>query len=254
MTFDTTLTTRIEKSSIQRADALSAPSTNMATTIAKWVRGINPENFRVIPNALDTQPFAVQDRNYERQPVTVLHVGRLDRTKGIETLARAIPQVVQHYPDVRFVYLGGDRPDGTGSTWLKRLSAYFEANGVMQNVTFTGSVEHDELLAWYARADIAVVPSMLYESFSYTVAQAMAAGLPVIASRIGGIPETVQDGQYGLLIDVDDVPDLTSNLCELVEKPERRRELGIAAAKHAQERFSAETVAEQTLALYQSVI
>jgi glycosyltransferase involved in cell wall biosynthesis len=254
MHYDTDLTTRLEKSCIRRADGLTAPSRNMAETIAQHINEVSPDDFRVIPNALNTEQFAVCGRDYERQPVTVLHVGRLDRAKGIETLAHAIPQVVQQYPDVRFVYLGGDRPDGTGSTWQKRLSAYFAANQVVKNVTFTGSVEHDELLAWYARADIAVVPSMLYESFSYTVAQAMAAGLPVVATRIGGIPETVSDGQFGLLVDVGDVKAVADQLCMLIGKPDKRRMLGVAAAQYAQNQFSAEVVAEQALSLYQTII
>ena len=254
MPFDTKLTTRLEKNCIHQANVLSAPSCDMAQTIAQHIDRINVRDFCVIPNTLDTTQFAVDDRSYARQPITVLHVGRLDRAKGIETLARAIPQVVERYPDVNFVYVGGDRPDGEGSTWQKRLNSYFEQQQVQRNIVFTGNIDHNELLAWYKRADIAVVPSMLYESFSYTVAQAMAAGLPVIASRIGGIPETLQNGQYGLLTAVGDVNNLVEELCKLIEQQSLRQTLGTAASQYARQEFAPEVVAQQTLDLYRSIL
>src|SRR5262249_53185833 len=117
--------------------------------------------------------------------VTILHVGRLDRGKGIEVLANAIPSVLAKVPSCRFVFIGDDCSDGKGSTWRKRLESQLAAAGVDKQVTFLGGLDQLELNAWYRKADIAVVPSLIYESFSYTCAQAAAAGLPVIASRIG---------------------------------------------------------------------
>jgi glycosyltransferase involved in cell wall biosynthesis len=255
MPFDTSWTSRMERACIQKADALSAPSQDMANTIAKECR-LDASRFRVIPNPLDTRPFAQAGR--DRRPkapgegLTILHVGRLERVKGIETLARAIPEVVQQYPMTRFVFVGDDRPDGQGSTWKNRLERYFLEQGVSDNVVLTGGVSQEELLSWYRQADIAVVPSMLYESFSYTCAQAMAAGLPVVASRIGGIPETL--GECGLIVKPGNAGQIAAELLKLIANPPLRQQLGQDALDRGQASFEASLVAQDTLDFYRKII
>jgi glycosyltransferase involved in cell wall biosynthesis len=255
MPFDTRLTGRMEKACIHRADALSAPSLDMATTIGGTC-GIDPARFRMIPNALDLAPFSNPARNTqplgEPPAVTILHVGRLERVKGVEVLARAIPMVVRQLPQARFVFIGEDRPDGQGSTWKKRLALFFQEQGAAANVEVLGSIPQEELLAWYRRADLAVVPSLLYESFSYTCAQAMAAGLPVVASRIGGIPETV--GDCGLIVESGDVGGLAEAISRLASDPQERLRLGRQAQERARLTFSASLAAESTLDFYQSLL
>jgi hypothetical protein len=245
----------MERACIHRADALSAPSQDMADTIAKEC-GLDPGRIRIIPNALDTRPFvqAGQDRKLKepREGLTVLHVGRLERVKGIETLARAIPQLVKQYPKTRFVFVGDDRPDGQGSTWRKRLEKDFQEQGVTTNVHLTGKVSQEELVNWYSQADLAVIPSELYESFSYTCAQAMAAGLPMIGSRIGGIPETVAD--CGLVIEPGNVKSLTESLLTLIRNDSLRQELGQEASLRAHAVFDAPIIAAQTIQFYKDQV
>src|SRR5919108_4876320 len=130
-------------------------------------------------------------------------------------LSRAIPQVLQEAPYVRFMFIGDDRQDECGRSWQQRLEAFFREQRVDDRVVFCGATDQPTLLEWYRKADIAVVPSLVYESFSYTCAQAMAAGLPVVASRIGGIPETVGDGVSGLLVEPGDVTGLAQAIVRL---------------------------------------
>jgi glycogen synthase len=255
MPYDTTLTGRMEQTCIRGADALSAPSLDMARTVDAAC-GIDPTRFTVIPNPLDTVAFTLQARDDPKpgdpSSVTILHVGRLERVKGIDILAQAIPQVIAKSPQARFVFIGEDRPDGQGSTWKKRLQSYFQEQGVAGHVELLGNIPQEELLAWYRRADIAVVPSMLYESFSYTCAQAMAAGLPVIASRIGGVPETV--GDCGIIVEPGDVSGVATSLLQLVSNPQERRFLGEQAQKRAHNCFDAVPVARATLAFYNDLL
>jgi glycosyltransferase involved in cell wall biosynthesis len=265
MPYDTSLTTMMEKRCIRRADALTAPSNDMARTVARQC-GIEAGRVSVIPNALDAalfsdppprSPGGAQSRaesvTRTSEDLTVLHVGRMHRVKGVEVLAHAIPQVLEEVPQARFLFIGHDRPDGRGSTWQQRLVAYFHERGVGESVHFLGAVDQPTLLGWYRQADIAVVPSMLYESFSYTCAQAMAAGVPVVASAIGGIPETVDNGVSGLLVGPGEVGELAQAIVRLAHDPGLRQRMGQTAAMRARERFDASRVAQQFLLVVQTL-
>ena len=253
MPYDTVLTTYMEKTCLYQAHMLTAPSYDMARTIALHTR-VPVESIAVVPNALDYSPFSCNDLSFaDNDRITVLHVGRLDRTKGIEVLAQAIPLVVRKCPEVQFVYVGDDRPTGDGDTWRQRLAYYFDQTGVSEYVVFTGPVDQTTLIEWYRRADICVTPSVLYESFSYTVAQAMAAGVPVIASRIGGIPETVDDQKSGVLVESGNISALARAIVQLVRDPKRRQTMGSAGQNKARTVFAPEVVAERMLDLYRQI-
>jgi glycosyltransferase involved in cell wall biosynthesis len=272
MPYDTSLTTVMEKFCIHHADALTAPSHDMAGVIAKGCR-TSPERITVVPNALDVKLFSPDRRrstdsgqptpNSEPQTsdfglrtsdgLIVLHVGRLHRVKGVEVLARAISQVLQEVPHARFVFIGDDCPDGSGGTWQRRLEVYFREQGVDGRTVFLGSVDQPTLIKWYRRADIAVVPSMLYESFSYTCAEAMAAGIPLVASRIGGIPETVNDGVNGLLVAPGDAEELACAIIQLAQDSNMRKRMGQSGRVRARRYFDALGVAQRFLELGNSL-
>jgi glycogen(starch) synthase len=261
MPYDTSLTTMMEKSCIHHADALTAPSYDMAQTIAREC-GIPVGQVAVIPNALDVEFFSPDRRRStdsgQRTPspesrtsddLIVLHVGRLHRVKGVEVLARAIPQVLRAVPQIRFVFIGKDQMDSDRGTWRQRLESCFQEQGMDDKVVFLSSVDQSTLIEWYCRADVAVVPSILYESFSYTCAQAMAAGLPVVASRIGGIPETVHDEVSGLLVAPGDAEGLARAVIRLAQNSSLRRRIGQAGRAKARQHFDALNVAEQFIEL-----
>jgi glycosyltransferase involved in cell wall biosynthesis len=250
MPFDTRLTSAMEKYCVRHADALTAPSRDMAQTVAQAC-GIPTDQIRPIPNALDVEAFASNDRKQENpdtDEITILHVGRLERIKGVEVLARAIPLVLEQVPQARFVFIGAARSDEKALKWKKRLE---ECN--RERVVLLGFLEKPEMIAWYHRADIAVVPSLNYESFSYTCAQAMAAGLPLVASRIGGIPETVDDGTSGILVQPNNVTELVRALVTLAHDSSLRRRMGEEGQHKARRCFDAPLVAEQMLQVYASV-
>jgi len=246
-----------EKYCIAHADALTAPSRDMARTIAREC-SLPEERIAVIPNALDVEPFEqavgqvkVRDTGDD---VVVLHVGRLDRGKGIEVLANAIPLVLKEFASARFIFIGDDRADGQESTWRSRLEKKFRTDGVNERVMLLGSLGQQEMMAWYGRADIAVVPSLIYESFSYTCAQAAAAGLPVVASRIGGIPETIDDGVAGIIAEPGNVEELAKGLLELSRDKVKRLQMGVVGNEKARRKFDSRQVAQRMVALYERTV
>ena len=261
MPFDVRVIGACEKDMIRRAHALTAPSHDMARVIANEC-GISEDSITVIPNALSIDQFSIslnhpttQLPNYPTTQLpnylTILHVGRLERVKGIFVLADAIPPILQQVPHARFVFVGEDRPTGRSASQRAELEAQFTRAGVRSSVEFTDAVDEATLLDWYCRADICVVPSLLYESFSYTCAQAMAAGKPVVASRIGGIPETVDDGVNGIIVTPGNVEQLTEGIVRLALDPALRARMGHAGRAKAEREFDSLQVARRNLQVYE---
>ncbi len=239
-----------EKDLIRRAHARTTPSCDLARIIASEC-GMPEESIAPIPNALSVDEFAPGVPQASSDTITVLHVGRLERIKGVETLAQAIPEAVQQVPNVRFIFIGEDRPTGNGTSQRAELEKRLMAAGVGSQVEFLGKVNQTTLLDWYRRADICVVPSMLYESFSYTVAQGMAAAKPVVASRVGGIPETLDEGASGVLVEPGNAAELAQGIVRLACDPALRAQMGRAGQVKARREFDPVRVAERTLEIYE---
>lgn len=254
MPYDTSFIGEMEKHTIHAADGLTTPSHDMAMTIAQACK-LTASSFRVIPNGLDVSLFTspetsrIPPRDSEAdEDIVILHVGRLERIKGIGVLAQAIPSVVAQSPTAHFVFIG------EGAKWQAELEQFAYGRGMQNHITVVGGVDLQTLLAWYQKADIAVVPSLNYESFSYTCAQAMAAGIPLVASRIGGIPETVAQGEAALLVPPGDVTALQDAILKLIRNTELRHMLSVRGAEIAQERFASRIVAEQMVDMYASIV
>ncbi len=259
MPYDTRIISWCEKDLIRRAHALTAPSRDIAQTIAKECN-VPVEEITVIPNALASDEWRVarcedQPADYltprQSDYLTVLHVGRLERVKGVQVLVDAIPSIVKRVPKTRFVFIGDDLRTARGSLQRAELEDRLRQDNVLAQVEFLGGVDHAALLDWYRRADICVVPSLLYESFSYTCAQAMAAGKPIVASRIGGIPETVRNGVSGIIVEPGDVEQLAEAIVRLARDPSLREQLGRAGRERVVCEFDPIKVAQRNLEGYE---
>ncbi len=252
MPYDTRIISQCEKDLIRRAHALTTPSQDTARVIGEECQ-VPLNDIRVIPNALSIDGVTRKSRARSDKTVTILFVGRLERAKGVTVLADAIPRVVRAVPHARFIIIGEDRPTARGTSQRLELSRRLSESRTLP-VRFLGIAPPTILREWYARADLCVVPSLLYESFSYTCAQAMAAGKPVVASRIGGIPETVEDGVTGVLVKPGSVDELVQALVHLVGNEKLRKQMGRKGREKAEREFNAMTVAQQTLSIYARAI
>ncbi len=262
MKFDTSIIGWCEKDLVRRAHERTTPSLDTARTVADAIK-IPIEKFSIIPNALSLAEFPshpiVQSLNLAvsqslKLPVSILYVGRLERVKGVDVLARAIPDVVAEIPNVLFVFAGEDLRTSQGTSQRAELESQFTAAGVRSRVEFVGAVDRATLIDLYRHADICVVPSMLYESFSYTCAEAMAAGKPVVASRIGGIPETVDDDVTGVVVTAGNEHELVEAIIRLARDPGLRTKLGEAGREKVMREFDAVKVAQRNLHVYERAI
>ncbi len=235
-----------ERRAVLRADAVTAPSSDMAREIAQWT-GCGAHRITVIPNPIHLPPVSSR---WPSEPVDVLVVGRFERAKGTQLLADVIPAVLAQTA-ARFTLVGADRPYSGVSmqAWLRRR---LEAAGSAHAVAIYDYVDSQTLDTLYRQAAVALVPSVAYESFSYTVADAMAYGLAVVASATGGIPETLAD--CGRLVQVGDVQGFVTALVDLIDQPAVRTSLGARARSRAAARFAPEIVAGATLDAYEQAL
>jgi len=244
---------RAEKAVIRRADLVSAPSRSLANLITAECE-LPANHIHVTANALDTRTFAPGPMRAPAEVINVLWVGRLERAKGADLLIEAIPGICERVAGVRFIIVGGARPHPQGGTYETFMRARFGDLIAVDRIDLRGAMAQDDLPDVYRISDIAVVPSLLFESFSFTVAQAMAYGLPVVASRIGGIPETLDDGRCGLLVSPNNTDEFVAAVVQLATHPEQRRQLGQAARERAVSVFTAETVARQSVGIYEQAL
>ena len=176
----------------------------------------------------------------------LLFVGRIEPLKGIDVLLRAVAQVEGKF---RLLVVGGDAKDVGRKAELMELASELD---VFSKVTFMDAVPHDELPLYYNAADICVVPSY-YESFGLVAVEAMACGVPVVASRVGGLRETVQDGRTGYLVPWRCPEPFAERLELLLSNEPLRRTLG-REARAAAERFRWSEVATRVEDVYHELV
>ena len=171
----------------------------------------------------------------------VVFVGRLVEVKGLMTLLRAVPIVLQKIPDAKFYIVG----KGVQYSQLKATATLLNLNG---SVKFTGFLPDAEKNKIVSEAAVSVLPSYR-EAMGIVGAEAMALGKPIVASRVGGIPEMVIDGGTGFLVSPKDPESLAEKIILLLENSKLREKMGKAALKRAKS-FTWDNVAKQTEAVY----
>lgn len=210
--------------------AFSAASTIIAVSegVAEHVMSYSGTAGRVhvVPNGVDPERFGTRSTEAKISgAITIGFVGTLKPWHGLSTLVQAFATVQRHHPDTRLLVVG-DGPERSA------LTAEVEAGQLTPFVEFTGAVDPDEIPAVLSRMDIAVAPYPNLSDFYFSplkVYEYMAAGLPVVASRIGQLADLLQDGRNGVLCTPGDAEDLAQAVCRLVRDPATRRSLGEAA-------------------------
>jgi glycosyltransferase involved in cell wall biosynthesis len=200
-------------------------------------------------------------------PLRILFVGRISPEKGVHLLVEAFTIVAAKFPTARLDLVGGagslaadflvslsDDPLVRGLEAFYRSDYFAYVQGrvpdhLKERVTFHGNVGHRELVTHYRQATVFVNPS-LSDAFPLTVVEAMAAGLPIAASAVGGVPEAVADDITGLLVPPNSSEALAAALCRLLEDSEMRRRMALAARERALNLFSWRAIARKVAGVY----
>ncbi len=234
---------RLESQSLERAAAITSPSRFVAEYVSNACHVKRPID--IIPYPVDTDRFKPCDeisRSARNDSPMVLFVGRIEKRKGADTLMRAIPNVVAQFPDTEFIFAGSMNEE------LKELAATMPPQ-----VKFLGVKPRDELVTLYQQATMVVVPSQ-WDNSPNVIYEAMACGAPVVATRVGGIPELVEDGVTGLLVPPGEPLALASAVCALLGDVAGLQKMSVSAREKAVENFSREKILNRTLELYQQVL
>jgi len=240
---------RLERSTWRHAQALTAPSRFQAAEVLKEMNW-PAERVQVVPNPIAAEILTEAERDQAHPEVVrsvpiVLYVGRLGPVKGTRPLLEAIRLVQAQVPDVRFVLAG---------PWqMAEKPAYWglEETATLQDapITWLGHVSGQKLMDLYRRANVFVMPSF-YESFGISCLEAMAFGLPVVASSAGGLPEIVEDPQTGLLVPPGRSDQLAEAIVRLLRNAPLRQRLGEAGQARVRSCFTAAKLVRRMLQVY----
>ena len=179
-------------------------------------------------------------------PVKLLIVSRLTYEKGVDVAFQAMHVLMKKYPQLHLTVVGG-------GTEFEKLSLLKESLGLSKNIAMLGWVNPEKVVDYIDEASCVLVPS-IYESFSLVALQAAMRGRTVVASRVGGLQEVVEDKVTGLLVEKNSANALAEAMDYLLQNPEGMVRMGNAAYERAKKLFSIEKSAKQYLSLYQECI
>jgi len=227
--------------------------------------GADENKLTVIPPGVDTSRFYPIPEDEARSVIgiptgncMILFVGRIEPLKGIETLLRAIALLLKteeiNECNYYLAIIGGE-PDSNGDesdSEMTRLQNLSRELGIHELVIFLGKRSQDTLPYYYSAAQVVVVPS-LYESFGMVALEAMACGIPVIASQVGGLAYLVRDGKTGYVVPDGNPKALKQALQKLIENPDLREQMCSQAVDYARS-YDWSVISRKVSKLYESIL
>ena len=185
--------------------------------------------------------FGISDRH-----ILLLYVGSILPAKGMRELVEVIGTILLRRKDVRLMLIGIGK-------YQKRMKELVHQAGLSEYVHFVGSVKHEKISDWLSAGDIFVFPSYK-EGLPNAVLEAMACELPVVATKVGGIPEAVREGKTGYLVAPKDVAGLVEAIEKLIRDPDYAQKMGKNGRQRVLDEFSWDQHTEKMMALYRSCI
>ena len=234
------------KRTFRKIDGLIAVSEVARQSMMKYF----PGDYAIIPNGIDTNRFRPDlepiPSMKDKKRKNILFVGRFDPRKGLKFILQAMPSIVERVPDAHLTVIGG----GPLEKWYKKQVA----PEVASNISFVGFVSPEELPRYYVSSDIYVSPATGGESFGIVLLEAMASGVPVLASDIPGYRTVMEDGVEGMFVPPEDPEAIADKVVELLNAPELRARMGKSGRKKAVNLYSWPRVTEQVESFYYKVL
>ena len=254
VTQDIQIINALERWTTTQADAITSPSRELAEIMtAAW--RLRSGAITILPNPLDDDFFVPNPAMSSDEPI-ITFVGRLEPQKGVETLIAAFNMVLQDAPQAKLRLIGADQNiviDGKPSSYQADLQHKLAELRIAASVEFVGKVPRSELPRYYQQSRVCAVPSK-FENFPNVCLEAMACGRPVIASRVGGIPEIIEDRKQGLLVSSEDSEQFAEAILSLLRNREFAEHLGRAARKRIETKYSIKIIAQQTAQFYEALL
>ncbi|MEM6779846.1 MAG: glycosyltransferase [Planctomycetota bacterium] len=211
--------------------------------------GCPEDKIEVLPTGINLNRFKHTARRVgPEQEIVVLSVGRLVEVKGIRFGLQAMAEIIREFPQVQYDIVG----DGPLRSSLQQLAVEL---GIANRVRFLGAQSEEQLISIYRDSHLFLFPGVVSrqgdeEGFGGVCVEAQASGMPVVATEVGGIRETVANGQSGVLVQPRNVTLLVDALRDLLHHPERWPAMGSAGRTHVTNRFDLETASDRLLRIY----
>lgn len=206
-----------------------------------YLKMLGAKNVEVIPDPIDAENFKPIE-GIKKENI-VLFVGVFRETKGIDVIGKIAVEILRQRKDIKFAFVG---PGGRHERIIANLKTKFP-----ENVLLEKKVSQELLRVYYNKAKVVVLPSR-YEAFGITLAEAQACGTPVVATKVGGIPEVVRDGKTGFLVDYGEWDKMKELIENIVDNNRLRSKIGRNARAHA-EKFGIKAIGKKHLELYESL-
>ncbi|MFC1574683.1 glycosyltransferase family 4 protein [Gemmatimonadota bacterium] len=231
----------VERRTISNCARLTVVSSSMKEDY-RSIYGVDSE---VVHNAVDSSAFKAPAKGGKVGAPQVVFLGSLKRGKGVLDLLDAARLLNREFPTVQYRFVGAGP--------LKEKMTRAVRQWDLENIHLEGTVDHDDLPAILNQATALVLPSY-YEGLPNSILEAMACGIPVVASRAKGNPEVVRDGETGYLFDPGDVAGLAESIARILRNPEVGHKMGLAGRKVVEREFTWETVAARFVRIYQETL
>jgi len=231
---------------VKKADGIRVVSSGIKDKLVK--KGIDENKIRVIPVPVDLEKFRDYDqkkverirKEYQDRKV-IINVGRKDFAKDYKTLYKTIKLVYEDYKKLAFLQIGnGDYLPG-------KIKA--DENLILNSI---GKINQKELINYYYASDV-YVSSSCHESFGKVLIEAMAIGLPVVATNTTGSKEIIKDGENGFLVPIGDIHALAKKILLLLNNPEKAKEMGEKGQQMVKEKFDQQKIIEQTIKFWKDL-
>ena len=230
---------KVYKILLNNIDIFIAPSKNIKKNFKKQ-DFINSEIINIYNGTKPLKYYEIKNTK------KILYVGRLSEEKGVEYLLKAMPLIIKEIPTIHLDIVG----DGNEKHRLEILTK--ELN-LEKSVAFIGFVSHSEVEKYYKKANIVIVPSIWPEPFGLIGPEAMSVGRPVIGTKVGGIPEWLEDGRTGFLVEPKNSKDIANKIIKLFENQKLLKMMG-ERARIRVEKFSIEEYVKNLERLYGKIL
>jgi glycosyltransferase involved in cell wall biosynthesis len=209
--------------------------------------GIPERRIRCLPNSVDVEAFRPSETKEDN---LLLFVGRINPGKGLHILLNSLDYLKNR---VRLVIIG---PSDSDSTYFNRILKLMEKINLegKHNVEYIGAKSREDIVEWYQRASIFVLPSVMYEALGIVNLEALACKTPVVATNVGGILEVVHDGENGILVEPNNAVKLASAIQHLLDNESIRKKFGEEGRKLVVDDFSTKAVVRKLVEIYEYLL
>lgn len=264
--YDQMIDGHVESYVLEKSNVITTVSESLKKHVVRRRPGL-ADKIHVVPAMVDAHFFnpdvpdnAILERFQIRGKSVILYVGRLVKIKGLKYLLLAMPDIITEFPDAVLVVAGPSAfsdfivSEHGASLYVEELRSIIRRNNLESKIVFTGYVSNEDLRLLYNACSIVVVPSIWEEPCSASILEGMSSGKPVVATKIGGNVELLQEGKAGILVPPKDPHALAEGILYLLSEPRLMAFYGKYGRQRAVDLYSWEAIADRMLSVYEQVV